>query len=81
MALPLLRVVWQGFFDPVTGEFSLEYFRQYIDPVLSRHSLAGHHNTMVMGLGTATGGTILGFIFAYTMVRCSVPFAHASFTS
>ena len=30
---------------------------------------------MVMGLGTATGGTILGFIFAYALVRCSLPFA------
>jgi iron(III) transport system permease protein len=30
---------------------------------------------MVMGLGAATGGTILGFIFAYALVRCSMPFA------
>jgi iron(III) transport system permease protein len=27
-----------------------------------------------MGLLTATGGTLLGFVFAYTMVRCSIPF-------
>ena len=27
-----------------------------------------------MGVLTATGGTILGFVFAYTMVRCSMPF-------
>ncbi|MCB0072717.1 MAG: hypothetical protein KDE20_14705, partial [Caldilineaceae bacterium] len=32
VALPLFRVVIQGFFDPTTGEFSLEYFNQYIDP-------------------------------------------------
>jgi iron(III) transport system permease protein len=27
-----------------------------------------------MGLATATGGTLLGFVFAYAMVRCSIPF-------
>ena len=28
-----------------------------------------------MGLGAATGGTIVGFIFAYALVRCSMPFS------
>jgi hypothetical protein len=32
VALPLLRVIWQGFFDPVTGELSLKYFAQLVDP-------------------------------------------------
>ena len=29
VALPLIRVIYQGFFDPVTGEFSLKYFQQF----------------------------------------------------
>ena len=31
VAWPLLRVAWQGFFDPVTGNFSLKYFGQYVN--------------------------------------------------
>jgi iron(III) transport system permease protein len=29
---------------------------------------------MIMGVATASGGTILGFIFAYALVRCNMPF-------
>ena len=75
VALPLVRVVWQGFFDIETGEFSLEYFSHYVDPFYRNHAWRVVYNTMVMGLGAATGGTLLGFIFAYTLVRCNVPFA------
>ena len=74
VAFPLLRVVWQGFFDPVSDEFSLKYFAQYIDPAYQRHNWQVVQDTMVMGLLTATCGTTLGFIFAYTLVRCDVPF-------
>ncbi len=74
VAYPLLRVVWQGFFDPVTGNFSTVYFQQYFDPYYQAHNWQVVRDTMTMGLATATGGTILGFIFAYTMVRCNVPF-------
>jgi iron(III) transport system permease protein len=75
VALPLFRVVVQGFVDPETGEISFEYFTHYVDPYYRQYSWQVVINTMKMGLGTATCGTILGFIFAYTMVRCSVPFA------
>lgn len=77
---PILRVVWQGFFNFSSGAFSLEYFARYVDPYFARHSWNTLRDTMIMGLGTATGGTVLGFIFAYTLVRCSFPFprlAHA----
>lgn len=74
VALPLLRVIYQGFFDPATGQFSLKYFQQFIDPYYSPHLWQVLANTMLMGLGAATGGTILGFIFAYAMVRCNFPF-------
>jgi iron(III) transport system permease protein len=77
---PLLRVVWEGFFNYQTGAFSLEYFARYIDPYFARHSWTTLRDTMVMGLATATGGTLLGFIVAFTFVRCNFPFhrvAHA----
>jgi len=75
VAYPLLRVAWQGFFDPVTGEFSVAYFTQYVDPYYRSHNLAVLRDTLLMGIGAATGGTLLGFIFAYTLVRCNIPFA------
>ncbi len=80
VALPLLRVIWDGFFDPVTGELSFKYFLQLVDPYYAPHLWNTIWNTMVMGLGAATGGTILGFIFAYALVRCSMPFGGAIHT-
>ncbi|NOZ73473.1 MAG: iron ABC transporter permease, partial [Chloroflexi bacterium] len=74
---PLLRVVRDGFFDFNTGAFSLEYFDRYIDPYFARHSWTTLRDTMVMGVAAATGGTLLGFIFAYTLVRCNYPFSRA----
>ena len=74
VALPLIRVIYQGFVDPVTGEFGVEYFLRFVDPYYAPYLWQVIRNTMVMGLGTATGGTILGFIFAYALVRCSFPF-------
>ncbi len=73
IAYPLLRVVWQGFFELDTGEFSLEYFARYVDPTYSTYNWQVLRDTLLMGLATATGGTFLGFIFAYTMIRCDVP--------
>ena len=35
---------------------------------------------MIMGLSTATGGTIVGFIVAFTLVRCRYPFQRVSHT-
>jgi len=75
---PLLRVVWQGFFDFNTGAFSLEYFNRYVDPYFARHSWTTLRDTMVMGLATAFGGTLLGFIVAFTFVRCNYPFSRAT---
>ena len=73
IAFPLLRVVWQGFFNLETGDFSLEYFGRYIDPTYRTYNWNVLRDTLSMGLLTATGGTLLGFIFAYTMVRCNMP--------
>lgn len=75
IALPLARVAWQGFFDTRTGEFGLTYFTQFVDPFYQAYNWRMVRNTLIMGLGAATGGTALGFVFAYTLVRCNVPFA------
>ena len=75
IALPLLRVIWQGFYSSDTGAFSLVYFTRFLDPVWAPHLWSTVSNTLVMGVGAATGGTVVGFIFAYTMARCSMPFA------
>jgi iron(III) transport system permease protein len=77
VALPLLLVIWEGFFDPVTGQVSLKYFTQFFDPYYMPHLWGILRNTMVMGIGAATGGTIIGFIFAYALVRCSMPFGRS----
>lgn len=75
VALPLIRVVWQGFFDQNTGELSFTYFTRFVDPYYRAHSWRVLRDTMIMGIGAAFGGTVLGFIFAYALVRCGVPFA------
>jgi iron(III) transport system permease protein len=75
VVLPLALVIWQGFFDPVTGAVSFKYFQQFYDPYYMPHLWGMLRNTLVMGVGAATGGTILGFIFAYALVRCSMPFS------
>lgn len=78
--LPLLRVIVQGFFvpaagnNPAAGTFSLEYFLRYFDPVYRTHSWNVLRDTIVMGVGSAAIGTLLGFVFAYTVVRCNIPF-------
>jgi len=74
IAWPLLRVIWQGFIDQETGAFSTRYFNQYFDPYYQRHNFFVLRNTLVMGFFTALGGTALGFVFAYTVVRCNIPF-------
>ncbi len=77
IALPLFRIIIQGFVNPQTGEVDLVYFQRFFDPVYGPHLWNTVRNTIVMGVGTATGGTIIGFIFAYALVRCSVPFARS----
>lgn len=77
IGLPLLRVMWQGFFDTKTGALNFQYFGHLVDAYYARHLWTTIMNTMIMGLGAATGGTLVGFIFAYALVRCSMPFARS----
>lgn len=71
--LPLVRVITQGFFTPA-GEFSLQYFARYFEPGYARVYWEILGWTLQMGVLTALGSTTLGFIFAYTVVRCNIPF-------
>ncbi len=69
---PIGNVALRGFFGR-DGAFSVEYFTRYIDPYYASHQWTTLRNTLVMGTLTATMGTLLGFVFAYTVVRCSPP--------
>ncbi len=69
---PLFRTSINGFFDS-EGQLGLEYFGRYFDSYYGPFSRMVFRNTLIMGTLTAMGGTLLGFIFAYTVVRCNVP--------
>ena len=69
---PILTTAWNGFFD-AKGHFSLQYFLRYFDSYYGPVSRQIFTDTMVMGVLAAAGGTLLGFVFAYTIVRCKVP--------
>lgn len=71
---PLLRVVAQGFISLESGELSLVHFQRYFDPYFGPYYRQVVRDTMIMGVATAAGGTALGFVFAYALVRCKMPF-------
>ncbi len=71
---PLMRVVVQGFVSLETGELNLMHYQRYFDSYFGPYYRRVVRDTMIMGVATATGGTILGFIFAYALVRCRMPF-------
>lgn len=72
IVFPIAQTVWSGFFNK-DGQFSLTYFARYFDSYYGPASRQIFLDTLTMGVLTATGGTLLGFIFAYTIVRCRVP--------
>ena len=69
---PLYKATINGFFNS-TGQIDLQYFTRYFDSYYGPLQRLIFRNTLVMGVLTATGGTLLGFIFAYSMVRCNIP--------
>ncbi|HSJ53015.1 MAG TPA: ABC transporter permease subunit, partial [Anaerolineae bacterium] len=76
---PLFRGTANGFLDaeqsgPWYTRLSIEYLGRYFDSYYGPFARSVFVDTLIMGLLTATGGTILGFFFAYTMVRADVPF-------
>lgn len=72
VAYPIFKTAWNGFFD-AKGNFSLVFFQRYFDSYYGPVSRRIFTDTMIMGILTAAGGTLLGFIFAYTIVRCRIP--------
>ncbi|MEW5872931.1 MAG: iron ABC transporter permease [Chloroflexota bacterium] len=69
---PLFRATINGFFDKA-GQIDLQYFARYFDSYYGPVSRRIFRDTLIMGVLAATGGTVLGFIFAYAMVRCNIP--------
>ncbi len=70
--IPIGRVVLRGFVDG-DGNFNVQYFSRYVDPYFARVAWRTLGNSLTLGVLTAVSGTTLGFIFAYTMVRCNPP--------
>ena len=69
---PLFRSMIGGFISK-EGTFDLTYFARYFDDYYGPALRKAFLDTMLMGLMTATSGTIVGFIFAYAIVRCNIP--------
>jgi len=69
---PLFRSIVGGFISK-EGAFDLTYFARYFDSYYGLALRKAFLDTMLMGLLTATSGTLVGFIFAYAIVRCNIP--------
>ncbi len=70
---PLARVIYQGFFT-LEGQPSLKFFERYLDPTYTAQYWQIFVWTVQMGVFAAIGSTAVGFLFAYAMVRCNIPF-------
>jgi iron(III) transport system permease protein len=73
--LPILRTVAGGFISE-EGTLDLTYFARYFDSYYGPGLRRAFLDTMTMGLLTAVFGTLVGFIFAYSSVRCNPPGKH-----
>lgn len=69
---PILRTSANGFVDK-DGHVNLVYFGRYFDSYYGPLSRRIFRDTLIMGALSATGGTLMGFIFAYAVVRCRMP--------
>ena len=70
--LPILRTISGGFISE-EGNLDLSYFARYFDSFYGPGLRSAFRDTMIMGLLTAIFGTLVGFIFAYSSVRCNPP--------
>src|SRR5688572_3865981 len=70
--LPILRTISGGFISD-EGNLDLTYFGRYFDSFYGPGLRRAFLDTMIMGFMTATFGTLVGFIFAYSSVRCNPP--------
>lgn len=69
---PLYKSIVGGFFSK-EGAFDITYFARYFDDYYGPGLRKAFLDTMLMGLLTAASGTLVGFIFAYAVVRCNIP--------
>lgn len=69
---PLYKSISGGFISK-EGAFDLTYFARYFDDYFGPGLRKAFTDTMLMGLLTAASGTLVGFIFAYAVVRCNIP--------
>ncbi len=69
---PLYRSVSGGFISK-EGTFDITYFARYFDDYYGPTLRRAFADTMLMGVLSATFGTLVGFIFAYAVVRCNIP--------
>lgn len=69
---PLYKSIAGGFISK-EGTFDLTYFARYFDDYFGPSLRLAFGDTMLMGLLTAAAGTLVGFIFAYAVVRCRIP--------
>jgi len=69
---PLGEAIVNGFVN-TEGQLDLQYFGRYFDNFYGPLSRQIFRDTLIMGVLSAMGGTFIGFIFAYAMVRCNIP--------
>ena len=72
VVFPLYRSVSGGFVSK-EGVWDITYFARYFDDYYGPALRRSFTDTMQMGLYTAFFGTLVGFIFAYAIVRCQIP--------
>jgi iron(III) transport system permease protein len=72
VVFPLYRSVSGGFVSK-EGTWDITYFVRYFDDYYGPALRRAFTDTMLMGLLTASAGTLVGFIFAYAIVRCNIP--------
>ena len=72
VVFPLYQSIVGGFISK-EGAFDLTYFMRYFDDYYGPGLRKAFLDTMLMGLLTATSGTLVGFIFAYAVVSCNIP--------
>ena len=72
VAYPLYRSAAGGFISK-EGTWDITYFARYFDSYFGPALRQSFYDTMLMGLLTASAGTLVGFIFAYAIVRCQIP--------
>ncbi len=72
IVFPLFRSVSGGFISK-EGAFDITYFARYFDDYYGPALRKAFTDTLLMGVLAAAVGTLLGFVFAYAVVRCNIP--------